>query len=183
MLGSLASSRAEGGNTISPVFFRTGGAVGYQPVIITLPEGGSDEQRGRIISEAIADQAKLVREIDPNPDPEMMTTLYAEVGRFYDRGWITVPEGVTIGFADAGMSGMSYSKRFWTEPRDPKRKYGQYFHTQYFGGGPQIAKCTNIEKYLMVNIGAMLTTSSSVAMLPVTDSPSIVAVMAEVVFV
>ncbi|MDF1811600.1 MAG: glycosyl hydrolase 115 family protein [Verrucomicrobiales bacterium] len=121
----------------------------------TLPKGGSDEERARVISDAIADQAKLVREIDPNPDPEMMTTLYGEVGKFYDEGWITVPEGVTTGFGDAGMDGMSYSKRFWTEPRDPKRKYGQYFHTQYFGGGPQIAKCTNIEKYLMVNLGAI----------------------------
>ena len=121
----------------------------------SLPDGGTDEQRARIISQAIADQAKLVREIDPNPDLEMMTTLYNEVGHYYDDGWITVPEGVTTGFSDAGMSGMSYSKRFWTEPRDPKRRYGQYFHTQYFGGGPQIAKCTNIEKYLVVNIDAM----------------------------
>ncbi len=121
----------------------------------TLPDGGTEQQRAEIISAAVADQARLVRQIDPNPDVEMMTTLYNEVGRFYDQGWIKVPEGVTTGFGDAGMSGMSYSKSFWTEPRDPKRKYGQYFHTQYFGGGPQIAKCTPIEQYLKVNMDAM----------------------------
>jgi len=121
----------------------------------TSSNGGTDEERAGILSRAIADQAKLVRGLDPNPDLEMMTTLYAEVGRLYDRGWVTVPEGVTTGFGDAGMSGMAYSKRFWTEPRDPKRNYGQYFHTQYFGGGPQIAKCTNIAKYLIPNIDAM----------------------------
>ncbi len=121
----------------------------------TLPDGGTDQQRAEILSKAMADQARLVRQIDPNPDVEMMTTLYAEVGRFYDEGWITVPEGVTTGFGDAGMAGMSYSKKFWTETRDPKRKYGQYFHTQYFGGGPQIAKCTPVEQYLKVNIDAM----------------------------
>ena len=91
----------------------------------TLPEGGTDEQKAQIISQAIADQAQLIRKLDPNPDLEMMTTLYAEVGRFYDQGWIQVPPEVTTGFADAGMSGMSYSKRFWTEPRQPARKYGQ----------------------------------------------------------
>lgn len=121
----------------------------------SLPDGGTDQQRAEILSAAVADQADLVRQIDPNPDVEMMTTLYAEVGRFYDKGWIKVPEGVTTGFGDAGMSGMSYSKSFWTEPRDPKRKYGQYFHTQYFGGGPQIAKCTPIEQYIKVNMDAM----------------------------
>jgi len=121
----------------------------------SLPDGGTPQQRAELISKALADQAKLVRQFDPNPDLEMMTTLYAELGRFYDQGWLTIPPGVTIGFSDAGMSGMSYSKKFWTEKRDPKRKYGQYFHTQYFGGGPQIAKCTPIETYIKVNMDAM----------------------------
>ena len=122
----------------------------------TLPDGGTPQERSAIISQAIADQAKLVRKIDPNPDVEMMTSLYNELGRAYDQGWIKIPEGVTTGFCDAGMSGMSYSKKaFWTEPRDPKRRFGQYFHTQYFGGGPQIAKCTPVEQYLQVNIDAM----------------------------
>ncbi len=122
---------------------------------VTLPDGGTPQQRAEIISRALADQAKLVRQLDPNPDLEMMTTLYAEMGKNYDAGWIQVPEGVTTGFSDAGMNGMSYSKKFWTEPRDPRRKYGQYFHTQYFGGGPQIAKCTPVEQYIKVNMDAM----------------------------
>lgn len=122
---------------------------------LSLPDGGTPQQRAEIISQALADQARLVRKLDPNPDPEMMTTLYAEVGKFYDEGWLKVPREVTTGFSDAAMSGMSYSKKFWTEKRDPQRRYGQYFHTQYFGGGPQIAKCTPIETYLKVNMDAM----------------------------
>lgn len=122
---------------------------------VSLPDGGTPQQRAELISKALADQAKLVRQFDPNPDLEMMTTLYAEVGRFYDQGWITIPPDVTTGFSDAGMSGMSYSKKFWTEKRDPKRKYGQYFHTQYFGGGPQLAKCTPVDTYIKVNMDAM----------------------------
>jgi hypothetical protein len=121
----------------------------------TLPRGGSPEQLAGLISNAIADQVKLIRQIDPNPNVEMMTTLYNELGHMYDKGWIKIPPEVTTGFADAAMNGMSYSKRFWTDQRDPKRKYGQYFHTQYFGGGPQIAKCTPIETYLKVNMDAM----------------------------
>ncbi|MCX6907519.1 MAG: glycosyl hydrolase 115 family protein [Verrucomicrobia bacterium] len=121
----------------------------------SLPDGGTPQQRAEIINRALADQAQLVRKLDPNPDLEMMTTLYAEVGKFYDQGWIKLPREVTTGFSDAGMSGMSYSKKFWTEKRDPQRRYGQYFHTQYFGGGPQIAKCTPIENYLKVNMDAM----------------------------
>ncbi|MEN6557738.1 MAG: glycosyl hydrolase 115 family protein [Thermoguttaceae bacterium] len=122
----------------------------------TLPNEGTPQQLSEIISGALADQARLVQKLDPNPDLEMMTTLYYEIGFNYDKGWIKVPKDVTIGFSDLGMmQGMSWSKKFWTEPRDPKRKYGQYFHTQYFGGGPQIAKCTPLDKYHQVNIGAM----------------------------
>jgi hypothetical protein len=121
----------------------------------TLPDGGTPRERAEIIAAAVADQARLVRQHDPNPDPEIMTTLYAEMGQFYDEGWLKLDPGVTVGFADRGMSGMSYSKKFWTETRDPKRRYGQYFHTQYFGGGPQVAKCTPIETYLKVNMDAM----------------------------
>ncbi|MEN6407390.1 MAG: glycosyl hydrolase 115 family protein [Thermoguttaceae bacterium] len=122
----------------------------------TLPKEGTPQQLSEIISGALADQARLVRKLDPNPDLEMMTTLYYEIGFNYDKGWIKVPKDVTIGFSDlGGMLGMSWSKTFWTEPRDPKRKYGQYFHTQYFGGGPQIAKCTPLDKYHQLNLGAM----------------------------
>ncbi|MFA7174897.1 MAG: glycosyl hydrolase 115 family protein [Kiritimatiellia bacterium] len=121
----------------------------------SLPDGGTEQQRSEIITKALANMVALVRKIDPNPDLEMMTSLYSELGKNYDKGWLTVPEGVTAGFCDAGMHGMSYSKKFWTEPRDPKRRYGQYFHTQYFGGGPQFAKCTPIETYLKVNMDAM----------------------------
>jgi hypothetical protein len=86
----------------------------------------------------------------------MMTSLYnRRWANSTTRAGSACPPGVTTGFCDAGMSGMSYSKKFWTEPRDPQRRYGQYFHTQYFGGGPQIAKCTPIETYLKVNIDAM----------------------------
>ena len=121
----------------------------------TLPGGGTEQQRAEIISKGLVEMAKLVRKTDPNPELEMMTSLYNEEGRMYDAGWLTVPDGVTVGFCDAAMNGMSYSKKFWTEKRDPKRNYGQYFHTQYFGGGPQFAKCTHIEKYLKVNMDAM----------------------------
>jgi len=121
----------------------------------TLPGGGSPEQLGAIVSSAIAEQARLIRKLDPNPHVEMMTTLYSEVGKMYDAGSLKLPLEVTTGFADAAMNGMSYSKKFWTEPRDPQRKYGQYFHTQYFGGGPQIAKCTPLEQYIKVNMDAM----------------------------
>jgi len=121
----------------------------------SLPGGGTEQQRAEIISKGLAEMAQLVRASDPNPDLEMMTSLYNEMGKNYDQGWIKVPESVTVGFCDAGMNGMSYSKQFWTEKRDPKRRYGQYFHTQYFGGGPQLAKCTPIETYLKVNMDAM----------------------------
>jgi hypothetical protein len=121
----------------------------------TLPDGGSSQQRAEIISAGLEEMARLVKKTDPNPDVEMMTSLYNEEGKMYDEGWLKVPEGVTVGFCDAAMNGMSYSKKFWTEERDPQRRYGQYFHTQYFGGGPQFAKCTPIETYLKVNMDAM----------------------------
>lgn len=120
----------------------------------SLPEGGTPEQRAQVITEALVDQVRLVRQFDRNPDLQMMTTLYYELGRAFENGSLKLPPGVTASFADQGMNGM-VSPAFWNGPRDPERTYGQYFHTQYFGGGPQIAKCTPIDTFLKVNIDAM----------------------------
>jgi hypothetical protein len=133
----------------------TADAIFRQLADSTRPDGGTVRQTAEILNAALANQVRLIRKYDPNPNPEIMTTLYGEMGVYYDRGWIKLLPEVTAGFADRGMSGMAYSEKFWTEPRDPKRRYGQYFHTQYFGGGPQVAKSTPIETYLKVNMDAM----------------------------
>jgi len=54
-----------------------------------LPNGGTLKQRAEILSTIIAEQAKLVRKLDPNPDLEMMTTLYGEEGMYYDQAGST----------------------------------------------------------------------------------------------
>ncbi|MDD4192248.1 MAG: glycosyl hydrolase 115 family protein [Mangrovibacterium sp.] len=119
-------------------------------------KGGTPADLAKIVDQALKKQVELIKKHDKNPDLEIMTTLYAEVGMYYDSCWIQLHPDVTTGFADKGlMHSMSYSRKFWEEQRDPNRKYGQYFHTQYFGGGPQIAKCTPIDTYIKPNLDAM----------------------------
>ena len=97
----------------------------------------SDAERGRIISEAIAKQIEIVKEFDKRPNPPMTTTLWAEGATLYKHGYIKIPEGVTIVFAD-NCPGWKMQEDFYTVGREPKRDYGIYYHHQLWGAGPHL---------------------------------------------
>lgn len=99
----------------------------------------SDADRGRIISEAMAVQKKIIQEVTGNSDPLISTTLWAEGAHFNQKGLLEIPEGVMVIFAD-NSPGWVWQPDFYETERDPAVKYGIYYHHQLWGSGPHLVQ-------------------------------------------
>jgi hypothetical protein len=99
----------------------------------------SDAERGRIISEAMADQVKILDEVCPKHPRLMSTTLWAEGSVLNQQGQLKIPEGTIIVFAD-NSPGWKWQKDFYETPRNPKNSYGVYYHHGLIGSGPHLAQ-------------------------------------------
>lgn len=99
----------------------------------------SDADRGRIISEAMAAQVKILDEVCPKQPRFMSTTLWAEGAVLNQKGLLTVPEGTIIVFAD-NSPGWKWQRDFYATPRVPGNTYGVYYHHALIGCGPHLAQ-------------------------------------------
>ena len=99
----------------------------------------SDADRGRIISEAMADQVNIIREACSGKPFVMSTTLWAEGAVFYQKGLFEIPKDVIVVFAD-NSPGYKWQKDFYETKRDPKNSYGVYYHHALIGSGPHLAQ-------------------------------------------
>lgn len=99
----------------------------------------SDADRGRLISEAMALQKRIVIETTGNPKPLMSTTLWAEGAALFNEGHIKIPDDVMIIFAD-NSPGRVWQDDFYSTERSPKKNYGVYYHHQLWGTGPHMAQ-------------------------------------------
>ena len=99
----------------------------------------SNEERGRIISEAMAEQVRILDEVCPNQPRLMSTTLWAEGAVLNQKGLLKIPEGTIIVFAD-NSPGWKWQRDFYETPRNPKNTYGVYYHHALIGGGPHLAQ-------------------------------------------
>ncbi len=127
----------------------------------------SDEDRAGIISDAMALQKEIIKEITGADDPVMTTTLWAEGSYFNQRGLLKVPEGVITVFAD-NNPGWHWQADFYETEREAGRKYGVYYHHQVWGWGPHLAQAippkqtarvvgeaysTGAKEYAIMNVG------------------------------
>jgi len=99
----------------------------------------TDSDRGRLISEAMAFQRNLIREVNPRPNPPITTTLWAEGSLLNRAGFLKIPEGVTIVFSD-NSPGWRMQADFRETPRLPTNSYGVYYHHQLWGSGPHLVQ-------------------------------------------
>ena len=99
----------------------------------------SDSERGRIISEAMAAQVKILDEVCPRQPRFMSTTLWAEGVVLNRKGLLTLPEGAIVVFAD-NSPGWKWQPDFYETPRLPKNSYGIYYHHALIGCGPHLAQ-------------------------------------------
>ncbi|MBC7892123.1 MAG: glycosyl hydrolase 115 family protein [Sphingobacteriaceae bacterium] len=99
----------------------------------------TDADRGRLISEAMAFQRSLIREVDRRPNPPITTTLWAEGSLLNRAGLLKIPEGVTMVFSD-NSPGWRMQADFRETPRLPANTYGVYYHHQLWGSGPHLVQ-------------------------------------------
>ena len=101
----------------------------------------SEADRGRIISEAMAAQVKILDEVCPRrAEPRLMsTTLWAEGSVLNQKGLLSIPEGTIIVFAD-NSPGWKWQQDFYATPRNPGNSYGVYYHHGLIGSGPHLAQ-------------------------------------------
>ena len=99
----------------------------------------SNEERGAIMTKAIALQRQIVEEVSKDSKPIMTTTLWAEGSVFFKEGYLQIPEDVMIIFAD-NSPGRVWQSDFYEMPREPNRNYGVYFHHQLWGSGPHMVQ-------------------------------------------
>ena len=111
----------------------------------TADKGVKESDAGRLISRAMADQLRIVREVDPRPAPPVTTTLWLEGSQLMARGELTIPEGVMIIFADEGKS-QTMQEDFHKTVRRPGRAYGIYYHIAFWSQGPHLVQGTRPEK-------------------------------------
>lgn len=93
---------------------------------------------GKLISEAIAIQRDMILKANPGRKPEMTTVLWAEGSTLLAGGHLTIPEDVTIIFSDNSPGAQMQAD--FDQPRDPKRRYGVYYHHQLWSSGPHLVQ-------------------------------------------
>ena len=105
----------------------------------------SDADRGRLISEAMAAQVKILDEVCPRQPRYLSTTLWAEGSALNQQGLLTIPEGTIVVFAD-NSPGWKWQRDFYSTPRNPQNTYGVYYHHGLIGSGPHLAQVPSPQK-------------------------------------
>lgn len=99
----------------------------------------SDAARGKIISEAIAEEVKIIREFDKRENPPITMTLWNEGSFLYSNGFLKIPDGVIVVFSD-NCPGWKMQSDFESGPRPAENKFGIYYHQQLWSCGPHLAQ-------------------------------------------
>ena len=106
----------------------------------------SMEERGRIISEAMARQIEILDEAGvPKENRLYETTLWLEGAELNARGLLKFPEGTIIHFADNGP-GWRWARDFRETPRQDGLKYGVYYHPALIPDGSHMVPLIPVEQ-------------------------------------
>ncbi len=105
----------------------------------------SDADRGRLISDAMAAQLRILRDICPGGPEHFSTTLWAEGAALNQQGLLTIPEGTIVVFSD-NSPGWKWQEDFYSTPRKPQNTYGVYYHHGLIGSGPHLAQVVSPHK-------------------------------------
>ena len=107
----------------------------------------ADELRkyAEFISGALSRQKEIIEEVTGGKAKYFTSTLWMEGAKLAKAGFLAIPEGVIAVFADNGPNQM-YANDFYEVERENARKYGIYYHLQYFGLGPHLSPLTGLNK-------------------------------------
>lgn len=104
-----------------------------------------DASRGRIISDAIFSQHRIIAEALGHGNFHSSTTLWMEGARLYGLGCLPVPENTVVVFSDVGFSQM-FGDDFYSVPRQKDARYGIYYHVGYWVEGPHLTEGCDLRK-------------------------------------
>ena len=104
----------------------------------------TDEDRGRLITEAIATQYDIICEA-VGEGFASTATLWNEGSALYGKGYLQLPKDTIAIFADFGISQM-FGEDFYTLPRLPGGQYGVYYHSAFWALGPHLTEGCRPEK-------------------------------------
>lgn len=105
----------------------------------------SDADRGRLISDAMAEQVRILDEVAPGWSRLLSTTLWAEGSALNRQGLLTIPTNTIVIFSD-NSPGWKWQEDFHTTPRSPQNSYGVYYHHGLIGSGPHLAQVPSPRK-------------------------------------
>lgn len=112
--------------------------IGDRPMWLADPNTPqTDADRGKLISDAMAFQMQLIKEVDKRPTPSVTTTLWAEGSNLNQAGFLAIPENVMVIFAD-NSPGWRWQTDFFQTQRKSQNTYGVYYHHQLWGSGPHL---------------------------------------------
>ncbi|MBW3092409.1 glycosyl hydrolase 115 family protein [Bifidobacterium sp. 82T10] len=107
------------------------------PFWVDDPRHATDEDRGRVLSEAMRDEYRLIREADPHAP--VSAYLYAESLDLYRKGLLDLPDDVIKIWADNGYGRMQVRRSGNWDPRTPAMPptgdtgaNGIYYHASFF---------------------------------------------------
>lgn len=99
----------------------------------------TEEAAGRLISQALEHQARIIREETGEQTPLMTMTLWDEGAKLYTHGHLKTPKGTIIVFANIpGDQRMNMD--FYEVPRETGAEYGIYHHNGYYARGPHLVQ-------------------------------------------
>lgn len=104
---------------------------------------------GKIISEAIAHQLRIIKEECGCENPIVTMTLWEEGSELYHKGYLKIPDEVMIVFADWPRTQLMRPDFNFIE-REDGRQYGIYHHTGSFCAGPHAVQGSKLD--LMRNL-------------------------------
>ena len=107
--------------------------------------GQSDKERGALISEAIKTQYEIIASVCKTNEIYTTSTVWMEGAHLLSVGTLTLPKNTVTVFADIGMSQL-FGNDFFNVKREPDRKYGIYYHSQYWHTGPHLSEGVLPEK-------------------------------------
>jgi len=103
----------------------------------TVPDDNA--ARGRIISDAIATQYRMIADTLGTEDFHSTSTLWMEGAQLYAEGQLRFPKNTTVILSDVGFSQLFGDDFFRLQPQ-PGTQYGIYYHLAYWHTGPHLVE-------------------------------------------
>lgn len=100
---------------------------------------------GEFISRAYEREKNIVLAATGGKAKHFTSTLWMEGSALVEKGYLRFPDDVTMVFSDTAPTQL-FGDEYDSVARENGKKYGIYYHLQYYGCGPHLAPQTGLKK-------------------------------------